>query len=224
MGNLLISPKRFKVLEAVDRFGAVTISQIDEYLEDVSYQTIFRAKDHLLRLGFIHERFYGRKRLLAITDEGAKYIGHNLKGVSLTNNDMYHQLMCNQVLLSYLDDYSGKNMTFETERDIITRFQIEMSRLETNRNETVLHLRKRIPDLIITLNGHINALEIEISRKTNKRLQEKLRQYKMSDEYDTVFYICGNKSIHNAVHNVNERLNAGITLEMLNNVIDPGEV
>lgn len=219
MGNLSISPKKLKVLEAVDRFGAITISQIDKFLEDVSYPTIFRAKDHLLSLGFIHERFYGKKRLLAITDEGAKYIGHNLKGVSLTNNDMYHQLICNQVMLSYLSDYGEKNITFETERDIITKFQVEMSQYET-----VLHLRKRIPDLIITLNGHVNALEIEISRKTNKRLQEKLKQYKMSDEYDTVFYICGNENIRNAVHNVNERLNAGITLEMLNNVIDPGEV
>lgn len=224
MNNIGISPKKYKVLEALDRFGAATIQQIDTYLEDVVYMTVFRAKEHLLQLGFIHERYYGKKRLLAITDEGTRYIGDNLKGVSLTNNDMYHQLMSNQVLLAYLKDYLDSDIQFETERDIITRTQIEMSRYGKEKYKTVNRLRKDIPDLIITLNGHVNAIEVEISRKTNKRIEEKLMKYKTSREYDSVFYICGNNNIWNAVHNINERLNAGIVMEMLSNVIDPKEV
>src|SRR5699024_8823451 len=140
----------------------------------------------------------------------------NLKGVSLTNDDMYHQLLSNQVLLTFLDDYQDSEVSFQTERDIITEMQLILPASELKKPNKIRHLEKEIPDLTITIDGKLIAIEIEVSRKTYKRIEEKLKKYKRNEQYDSVFYICGNDYIRKAVENVNENLNAGIRFLMLN--------
>jgi len=220
-----VSSKSFRVLEAIDRFGAITTAQLEHYLGDVNQSTIFRARKRAISLEYVHERVYGMRKLVAITDRGAKFIGKNLKGVNLTNDDMYHQLISNQVLLTFLDDYQkDSDVSFQTERDIITEAQIVLPASEWRKQNKLKNLWKEVPDFIITIDGKVIAVEIEISRKTNKRIEEKLKKYKFSDQYDSVFYICGNDYIKRAVGQVNDNLNAGISFLMLNEVISPEEV
>lgn len=216
--------KSFRVIEAIDRFGAITTAQLGHYLPDVNQSTVYRARRQGVSSGYIHERVYGMRKLVAITDQGAKFVGKNLKGVSLTNDDMYHQLLSNQVLLTFLDDYQDSEVSFQTERDIITEMQLILPASELKKPNKIRHLEKEIPDLTITIDGKLIAIEIEVSRKTYKRIEEKLKKYKRNEQYDSVFYICGNDYIRKAVENVNENLNAGIRFLMLNEVINPEEV
>lgn len=219
-----LSGKKFRVLEAIDRFGVITTAQLERYLGDINASTIYRARKRGLSLGYVRERVYGMRKLVAITDSGAKFIGRNLKGVNLTNNDMYHQLIGNQVLLTFLDDYQDDNVGFQTERDIIKEEQISRSATELNKPNKIKNLWKEVPDIVITINGKVIAIEVEISRKTNKRIEQKLKKYKNQERYDSVFYICGNEDIRRAVENINDNLNAGIRLLMLHEVINPEEV
>lgn len=216
-----ISGKRLKVIEAIDRFGAITTDQLKRFLSDVHFNTIYRARQQGLDLGYIEERVYGMRKLTAITDRGAKLIGKNLKGVSLANNDMYHQLISNEVLFSFLEEYKDRDVSFQTERDIITEMQFTLPMAELKKPNKMRHIKKEIPDFTLTIDGKIIAIEIEISRKTNKRVEEKLKKYRNSKQYDSVFYICGNDYIRKAVGNVNDYLNAGISFLMLSEFIDP---
>lgn len=227
MESSVLSEKKIKVLETVDRFGAITTAQLNEYLIDLHFNTIYRARKHCMSLGYIDERVYGMRKLVAITDKGAKFIGKNLKGVSLVNNDMYHQLISNQVLLKYLIRYRDerqRQVSFMTERDIITEKQLSMSLDELRQPNRVRYLWKEVPDFILTIDDKVLAFEIELSRKTNRRVEEKLRKYKKEDKYDAVYYICGNDYIRRSVGNVNDGLNAGINFLMLDDVIDIKEV
>jgi len=219
-----LSGKKFSVLEAIDRFGVVTTNQLGHYLSDVNASTIYRARKRSLSLGYIHERIYGMRKLVAITDSGAEFIGRNLKGVNLTNNDMYHQLISNQVLLSFLDDYRNDDVSFQTERDIIREEQISLSKADLSKPNKIKNLWKEVPDIVLTIDGKVIAIEVEISRKTNKRIEQKLKKYKSQKRYDSVFYICGNEDIRRAVENINNNLNAGISFLMLHEVINPEEV
>lgn len=219
-----LSGKRYKVIEAIDRFGVVTTEQLKRYLSDVHFNTIYRARQQGLDLGYIHERVYGMRKLTGITDRGAKLIGKNLKGVSLGNDDMHHQLISNQVLFSFLDEYKDSDVSFQTERDIITEMQFTLPMEELKKPNKMRHIRREIPDFTLIIDGQVIAIEVEISRKTNKRIEEKLKKYKNSNQYDSIFYICGNDYIRKAVGNVNDYLNAGISFLMLDEVIDPEEV
>lgn len=218
------SSKSYRVIEAVDRFGAIVTGQLGRYLSNTNQSTIFRSRKKAIELGYIHERVYGKRKLIAITNRGADFIGKNLKGVNLTNDDMYHQLIGNEVLFSFLDEYQDRDVHFQTERELITEMQLTLPVSELKKPNKVKNLHKEIPDFTLTIDGKVVAIEVEISRKTNKRIEEKLKKYKRNDRYDSVFYICGNDYIRKAVGKVNEYLNAGISFLMLDDVINSEEV
>lgn len=222
-----LSPMRRRVVEMIDRFGAITVEQLNRCLSDMSWKTVHRAKNQGVELGYVQERPYGLRKLVSITNDGAVFIGKNLKGVSLTNNDLYHQLLSNEVLLKYVSQYRddrGFEVNYMTERDIVTERQVSMPAAELNKRNRVKNLYKEVPDFILKINGKVLAFEIEISRKMTKRVEDKLKKYKSSEEYDGVFYICGNEYIWRSVKRISDNLNADIRFLMLDQVVDPMEV
>lgn len=222
-----LSSMRYKVIETIDRFGAITMEQLSRFLFDMNWRTVHRGKNQGIELGYVQERPYGLRKLLSITDFGAQFIGKNLKGVSLNNNDLYHQLISNEVLLKFIFEYrdqKGFEVFYMTERDIITERQTSMPASELKKPNRAKYLYKKLPDFTLTINGKVMAFEIEISRKMNNRIEDKVKKYKINSDYDAVYYVCGNDYIYRSVKKVSDDLNAGIHFLMLDDVINPMEV
>lgn len=226
----MFSNKRYKVIEAIDKFGVITSLQLEKYLGNVSRTTIFRARQQAINLGYVQERSYGGRSLIAITAKGAKFIGHNYKGESLLNDDMYHRVISNEVLFTFIDDYRSKGveyLQYDTERDILRDMQLSLSFNELNKPNRVKNLIKEIPDIILYINDYKIAIEIELSPKTNYRLEKKLNRYKESlknDKYSSVVYVCSNEYIKQSLEKVSNHLNVEINFMMLEDIINSEEV
>lgn len=226
----VFSNKRYDVIKAIDRFGAITSLQLERYLKEVSRTTIYRARLQGHEFGYVHERNYGGRSLIAITDAGAQFIGKNYKGESLLNDDMYHRIISNEVLFTFLEDYQNKGvdyLDYKTERDIMRDVQLSMSLKELNKPNRIKNLMNEIPDIILDVNHKEIAIEVELSPKSNNRLKRKLKLYKNSLDkgvYDSVVYICGNHYIQKSVEKMSDYLNVGIKFVMLEDIIDSEEV
>lgn len=226
----VFSNKRYDVIKAIDRFGAITSLQLERYLKEVSRTTIYRARLQGNEFGYIHERNYGGRSLIAITDAGAQFIGKNHKGESLLNDDMYHRIISNEVLFTFLEDYQNKGvdyLDYKTERDIMRDVQLSMSLKELNKPNRIKNLMNEIPDIILNVNHKKIAIEVELSPKSNNRLKRKLKLYKNSLDkgvYDSVVYICGNHYIQKSVEKMSDYLKVGLKFIMLEDIIDSEEV
>ncbi|QPR75170.1 hypothetical protein I6G80_24500 (plasmid) [Bacillus licheniformis] len=64
--DYVLSEKRRKVVEAIDRFRRYHECQLERYLKDLGVMTIYRARAQGEELGFVETKAFGRRKVFAL--------------------------------------------------------------------------------------------------------------------------------------------------------------
>lgn len=227
--DFVLTKKRKDVLVLIDRFGVITNRQLEKYLDYMGVNTVRRGRKQLLDLGFIEERNFGRRKVCAVTKKGSEYVGNIMMGAGSSYANLQHDLTVNEIVYKLIEQYreKGWDVIFHTEREVLRELFLSLSYEEIRKPNKLRHLSKEVPDFLLDLDGNKYAFELELSRKTNKRIEKKIQQYKRSIEdglYSRVFYICKDEAIKKHVDLFAKGFNLDIRFLMLEQLIDDEEV
>ncbi|MBW7636356.1 hypothetical protein K1I48_23330 [Bacillus licheniformis] len=222
--DYVLSEKRRKVVEAIDRFGVITSVQLERYLKDLGVMTIYRARAQGEELGFVETKAFGRRKVLCITKKGSNFIGRIGSAASAGYSTLQHDLTVNDVIFSLLERYAaqGKDFGFKTERELVQELLLSMSVEQTRKPNALRHVAQEVPDFILVNSERRFAFEVELSRKTSARIQKKMNQYKKSLQnglYDRVFYICKEDAIKKHIQAFASSVGVNISFIMLDDLI-----
>lgn len=207
MISVLLPKKQEEVLEAINRFGVISSTQLSEYLKGkVSSVTIYAARPRLIELGFIAEEKIGRKLILYMRPSGVDYLGSSLTPFTKINfSGLKHQLLMNECILSLkrLALKSGSSFDFITERELRSNYLAQNFSKVDRQNPTLLKkLPDQIPDFVVIENGNSVAHEVELTQKSHKRYLRKFDMYAgevLSGRYTKVRYLCDSEKIKQVV-------------------------
>lgn len=227
--DFILSEKRKDVLVLIDRFGVITNRQLEKFLPHMNFNTVRRARNQLKELGFIDEKSYGRRKVSTITKKGSEYVGNIMTGAGSSYANLQHDLTANELVYTLVNQYKekGYQVTFDTEREIMRDVYLTLSYEEIKKPNKLRHLSKEVPDFLLKVNGQTIAFEVELNRKTNSRIEKKVRQYKKSiDEgaYSKVIYICRDEVIKKHVEIFANGVDLNIGFLDLNSLINEEEV
>ena len=127
---------------------------------------------------FLYKVFYThQKGVLWLTSKGYKYANLNLRYYEPTPAGLHHHYVVNDIRL--IIEERRPHDTWRSEREL---------RAEQNAREKgsiVLHL----PDAeLVTTSGTVNAIEIELTVKSEKRMEEVMFDLAANKRYSTVWY------------------------------------
>ncbi|MEK5009589.1 hypothetical protein MHI11_20740 [Bacillus sp. FSL K6-3312] len=225
--DYILSEKRRKVVEAIDRFGVITSVQLERFLKDMGVMTIYRARAQGEELGFVETKTFGRRKVLCITKSGSKFIGHIGSAAGLSYSTLQHDLTVNDVIFSLLERYAAKGteFSFKTERELTRELVLSLSVEQARKPNALRHIAQEVPDFLLVNSERRFAFEVELSRKTSARIEKKMHQYKKSIQnglYDRVFYICKEDAIRNQVHAFASSIGVDISFIMLDDLLTNG--
>lgn len=230
--DFILSEKRKDVLVMIDRFGVITNHQLEMFLGYMGENTVRRARKQLVELGFIEERSFGRRKVCGVTKRGSEYVGDIMTGAGSSYSNLQHDLTVNEIVFRLVKQYKekGQNVTYNTEREVIREVYLSLSYEEIKKPNKLRHLSKEVPDFLLLLHGDQLkkfAFEVELNRKTNKRIERKIKQYKSSvdkGDYTRVFYICKDEAIRKHVELFAKGVGLDIGFIMLNQIMESEEV
>nr|WP_021038256.1 replication-relaxation family protein [Bacillaceae bacterium JMAK1]AGQ45423.1 Putative DNA relaxation protein [Bacillaceae bacterium JMAK1] len=217
----LLSEKRHKVIEYIDRFGVITSAQLERYLSDLGVMTIYRARAQGEEMGFIERGSYGQQKVLSITKQGSEYVGNIGRQAGISYSTLQHSLTINEVIfkLMYELGYRDRGYEFITERELREEIFDQLSYERSQQPNIMRTLRNEIPDFLLEKDGETLAFEVELNRKTRKRLHQKLKLYKQSLEqgkYTHVFYITKDENLKKQIDKEAQNLSLNLRLLTLN--------
>lgn len=127
---------------------------------------------------------HSRKKFVFLGPFGEGQLSLNENPTAITNETLLHDLKVSEITRSFLSD------------DCIDEVELE-HQIHDKRNFKLTY--KIIPDAILYLEkkGHkFNiAFELELTRKSNQRLAEKMKQYESSSFYHYVLYLFPTKNL-----------------------------
>lgn len=193
----VVSEKRMKVLQLVDRFGVIGVTQLEKY-SGMATMTIYRARQQLEELKLIENKSFGRQKICVITKEGSDYVG-SLKFAGPTGySSLQHDLTVAEVLFIMKNRYleQGRDLDFKTERELTREYAFTLA----NQNQPMRwdYMAKNVPDFSLFNKERRVAYEVELSSKTNARIIRKMEQYRdliNSGHYTDVIYLCRDATI-----------------------------
>lgn len=141
-----------------------------------SYQAFAKMVKKLESLNYLGSIYYqGYKKYLYLTEKGLKEAGLD-KSWPINKDILTHDLICVNVYsyLIGLDAFNSGGLNLE-EAWASTR-----------------------PDCVINYKSTKLAVEIELTQKSSPRIEQKLRKYLVSDDYERALYIFQKTSVFNA--------------------------
>lgn len=225
--DFILSEKRKDVLVMIDRLGVVTGHQLEKFLSYMGVNTVRRARHQLKEIGFVEEKRFGRRKVVAITKKGSEYVGNIMTGASSSYSNLQHDLTVNEIILNLVYQYrnKGHSVIFHTEREVVREAFLSLSYEEINKPNKLRHLSKEVPDFLLKVDDKKFAFEVELSRKTNTRLERKMKYFKQSIEeglYTNVFYICKDEAIKKHVDLFAKGANLDIRFLQLHDLVEEG--
>lgn len=223
--DFILSQKRKEVLILIDRLGVTTNRQLEKFLPHLGVNTIRRGRQQLKELGFINEKSFGKRKVSTITKKGSEYVGNIMTGGGDSYSTLQHDLTANEIIYKLITSYKdkGHSVLYKTERELIREAFLALSYDEMKKPNKLRHLDKEVPDFVMKIGEQRIAFEVELSRKTNKRLQRKMYSYKNSISegiYTSVFYICRDETIKKHVHLFSQGVGLNIKFIMLDSLIE----
>ena len=152
-----------------------------------------------------HKRIvYGSPGVYYLTRKGAEVAESELSAVSEINLISYvHRIEVNKILISLLERYP--NSIVVTERELFKRVFLESGKSLGEASKA------KIPDgLLIHEDGTKDAIEVELTKKTNSRLYQQIKRYKKElnfNKYSRVLYFCSRDAIIDSLRFIIEELN-----------------
>lgn len=212
--DYLLSEKQHTVLDAVNRFGVLTSTQLTTFLKGrVSHVSVYDAKKKIVKLGFMAEEKVGRHLILYIRPKGVTHLGSNLTAFTkLSYTYLNHTIIMNDCVLELLQKYQVDKVfpIFYTERELRSNFIRQNFDLEDKTDPAKLKaIPERIPDFVIETDKEAIAYEVELTQKAKKRYVRKLEMYLpllSGHKYDKVQYLCAYPKTLEMIENVAQDL------------------
>lgn len=191
--KIVITERDEKILLLLKKFGCVREDLLANYLgmdySLASSKTIFHLLAGRLKKHNIVNRakiIVGKTFYWSLAKAGADLIDTEiLKKISLIT--LNHNDLVTQLAIDLLTKNPDINLR--------TEFEIKQELYGREAKE------KKIPDLV--LNNKI-AIEVELSKKNNKKLNSIVSNYLRSD-YEEIIYYCDSKSVANRLHKISNK-------------------
>ncbi len=203
-----IGPRDVKILEEIWSYGFRTYDELhSRFLKNYSKSWGYRILKRLTLLGYVDEYSdpkgnligwkSGRTNCLPDYLKSAKNLIPTAKSPKYFSN-FEHDLALRLVL----DEFKKLPITSEVSTEHELRRKA-LSSMKGYSKRDLNEISSKIPDgrfkLKLGQKEFIVALEIELTQKTDERIQSKLEHYIAKSSYDFVLYTCGNQATLNAV-------------------------
>lgn len=197
--------RRLQIIKLLYQHGPLTAAAIQNLIQPAMQRR--RVNDALMRLtdsGIVSKRFHGMPlhgsgQFYQLSSkekfrcELADYVGvarNSFRAPMIRNQELYHSLTC-----AYVAESLGRIFPdAEVIRDLRLRehhIAEDILLMDPKDLETVL------PDIILCFYDEKDkeeifvAVEIELSRKSHKRIRDKLRAYSLGTKIDGMIWLCG---------------------------------
>lgn len=207
----MLTERDKNILRLINRFCFLGIAEIKRAWfvmnhevmgEKKLYKRMKIAKD--LNLAHHKRIMYGHPGVYYLTRKGVEVSESELSAVGEINLISYsHRIEVNRILIRLLEKY--QNSFIETERELFKRAYLESGKTLGEASKA------KIPDgLLIHENGTKDAIEVELTKKTNSRLYQQIKRYKEElnfNKYNRVLYFCSSDSIVDSLSYIVKSLN-----------------
>lgn len=207
----MLTDRDKNILKLINRFGFLGIAEIKRAWEITSHEVLGEKKLYhrmkiLKDLNLVHHKrvVYGRPGVYYLTQKGAEVSESELSAISEINLISYsHRIEVNRILIKLLEKYP--NSIAVTERELFKRAYLESGKVLGEA------AKAKIPDgLLIHENGAKDAVEVELTKKTNSRLLQQTKRYREElnlNKYNRVLYFCSRDSIIDSLSFIVQNLN-----------------
>lgn len=127
---------------------------------------------------------FSRKKFIYLSSKGEQQLSLKENPTALSKDTLIHDIRVSEIARELLSREWVDDVELEHQIHDKRNFKMDYKVIP----DAILHLEKR---------GHKYrlALELELTRKNNQRLVEKIRQYKASNYYDYIIYIFPNSHL-----------------------------
>jgi hypothetical protein len=199
-------PRDLQILEEIWRDGFCTYEELNEsFLKNYSKSWGYRILKRLALLGYIDDYYDPRGRLLGWKKARIGNLPDELLHIknSSDGNKMpkyFSTFDHDKSLREVLNQFRKLPLTLEVTPESELRREA-LSNLKGYSKRDLAEISAKVPDgrlkLKLGQNTYVVALEVELSQKSNERIQSKLEHYIAKSNYDFVLYVCGKESVFN---------------------------
>ncbi len=182
-----IVPRDKELLRWINAHGFVTIKHIAEKLNTAKVTAYIRMKK-LVDAGYVyHEHiFFGEAGLYRVSHKGVELSGSALPPLrNVPRGTYYHDVLVTALSLQLSRRHSSQ---FITERE-----------LRHNDNQEVFGKLGHTADGVLLMNDQRIAIEVELSKKSKRRMMTIMQHYLKNFEMKEVWYFCGNSEVRRLV-------------------------
>jgi len=184
------------LVKLLSSFGFLTSEQIKKILfQEVDKRTMLRRLRKLKRNKILNrfESAKGGTVLWSLTPSAVSKINDGFVIKKINRNTLAHDLLVNDVRLKLEQKCIGKGWTSSH-----FRFKMSESRKPEERREDT------IPDWLVTIDGKMVALEVELNFKSKTRMRDIFRLYQNKKSISYLWYFVPSENIRRKILNCAE--------------------
>ena len=185
------------LVKLLSSFGFLTSEQIKKILfQEVDKRTMLRRLRKLKKKKILNrfESAKGGTVLWSLTPSAVSQINDGFVIKKINRNTLAHDLLVNDVRLKLEQRSIGKGWTSSH----YFRFKMSESRKPEERREDT------IPDWLVTIDGKMVALEVELNFKSKTRMRDIFRLYQNKKSISNLWYFVPSESIRKKILNCAE--------------------
>lgn len=204
-----LTEREQEILTWIARHSYVTAKQVERVL-GVSQRISYRILQKLKEFGYVKNELVMRSLgVFYATREGIEVAEIDMNSISGVGNlaELRHELMINDLEIMLMLEAKKQNQEFKwiTSREVKRQKYKVAARIEGSK--LVKGQRDDLPDAYWIQNGNTAAVEVELSRKDKKRIQDKFKRYDAelaANRIQAIFYYTDKKTIKNLLESQRE--------------------
>ena len=191
--TLRLTPRDLSLLYWINSVGFVSIDQIAQKLKISQPTAYIRSKKLVVHHYLLHERiFHAVAGIYRVSPEGVQVSGSPLPALRKVSLASYHHdLLVTTLSLRLLDRFGS---SYIPEREL--RHGNGLDRFGKTGHT---------PDSVLVLDAKRIAIEVELSKKSQRRRDEIFNFYLKNFDYQEVWYFCGDREIENQLKSFLEK-------------------
>lgn len=185
--EVLITKRDREMMRWVNCVGFATIGQIAEKM-GMSNWAVYKRVKKLVRIECLahHRIYHGLPGIYCLTSLGAECVGSHLPALRMISKATYdHDLVLTQLVIKLSKTVGGE---LTTEREL--RYQ---------KTQDGIGQFGHIADAEIMVDNKKIAIEVELTKKGNRRLKKIINDYTKNFDINEVWYFCANNQIKKQV-------------------------
>ena len=205
-----------EIVRWVARLGAVSVGHIGSRFgvgRSVAYEVVRR----LVRAGLLErtQTLVGDPTLISATAAGISYAGLGLAPPTIRIGEVDHWLACADVAIELERRHGAPSVLTDRElrfQEQLTGRPIASAKLGETRNG---YWRLHYPDLVVVDGDCRTAYEVELTPKSQRRLETILRAWRRARHVERCVYLCPAGPTQRAVENAIRRMRAEERVQMV---------